>query len=756
MGVFDRMKRVKKTVLETASRSKTYKILIPNYEDRVVDEYVRTDYMGRFNTLDDLRKVGTHTVFSQSDIFDIKTDGIIDKTAPDYNDKLKIGLDEDTNVVYDTEYEAQILKEEDEIETMYFNHFVKVYPICDGSEVLDEGGMVGVTKMYCDCLELMQYGDSVPYIVSYDRKGVRGKDVYGHEGFEDLDCSVFARIMSYNPNTHLLVVNNVIWFENENTPKYVVVAYQNLSPFMRPQKLTIITPNEGVKKTVEPLIEEFKNGLCDIEMYSEDEYEFIVEDREYLSKKETWGIRKASLLKQMNTAPNRYSQFGIWGVFNKTLLADGEIYVEFKINPTENCTYSAIVGTLMEQSGNTYVVKAYKKGNTFQAALGTNNYAAHASYPTSSEYKSATITTGKSAVVAMTFAGLSLKGDINGMFADMPKFEVINNFSFGDVSAYRQMVRNCPSLIHFGNDGCKFKGKVNGASDTVFDLFKGLGNIETIDTSDLEYYIPEDTTSTIRISMKDAFKDCTSLSKLKLSFNTKNKMAVTNLDNAFENCVRLEEIDLTFFDFSQLTSAKNAFKGCKRLKRIIVNWGTNTVVTNLSGMFDGCKSLTDYGTMNLWTAANVNIRDMFKDCVSLKTLNINNFDTDSISGVFDNCGAEKISFVFKRTLGGDSANLNMPNLREIVNCGSLVSTVNCDNSANYQPFVINAPNLDRASWLRFVEKQNFRDYAAGAVYLVMNVNREIISRLVMGTDLIRYENDDFYIIPNYNVKIYEY
>ena len=150
-------------------------------------------------------------------------------------------------------------------------------------------------KLYCDNLELVMFGDIVPYIVSYDRIGEQPESG-SEEVLNDLDCSIFSRIVSYNKNTHLLTVNNPVFFENSSTPKHVVVAYQNASPFNRINSLDITSPNVydykhetydaenkiydmvdesktfALKGVVNDLLTDYENNTCTLNLYADCEY----------------------------------------------------------------------------------------------------------------------------------------------------------------------------------------------------------------------------------------------------------------------------------------------------------------------------------------------------------------------------------------------------------------------------------------------------------------------------------------------------
>lgn len=154
-------------------------------------------------------------------------------------------------------------------ETMYFNHFIKVYPI----DAVVDNQVVKTKKLYCDNLELVQFGDIVPYVVSYFRKGENEEDVEANGLYNDIDCSIFSKILSYNKRTHLITLEDYIYFSSDTEQQNLVVAYQNASPFNKIQSLTIVAP-DSVKDVVSTLLEDYKNDFkYQFSLITESEYQ---------------------------------------------------------------------------------------------------------------------------------------------------------------------------------------------------------------------------------------------------------------------------------------------------------------------------------------------------------------------------------------------------------------------------------------------------------------------------------------------------
>ena len=175
-------------------------------------------------------------------------------------------------------YAYQNAFKQEYFETMYFNHFVKIYPVVDE----ESDGLVSTLKLYCDNLELVMFGDIVPYVVTFDRIGEEAPES-SEEVLNDIDCSVFSKILSYNKRTHLITVNNPVTFRNSKLPKYAVIAYQNASPFNKISSMDVITPNvnkDGVldeeltlklKGVVSDLLTDY-TGACALHPYAQYEY----------------------------------------------------------------------------------------------------------------------------------------------------------------------------------------------------------------------------------------------------------------------------------------------------------------------------------------------------------------------------------------------------------------------------------------------------------------------------------------------------
>ncbi len=93
------------------------------------------------------------------------------------------------------------------------------------------------------------------------------------------------------------------------------------------------------------------------------------------------------------------------------------------------------------------------------------------------------------------------------------------------------------------------------------------------------------------------------------------------------------EIDLEYFDTSNVTSMSSMFSGCHKLTSLnLENFDTSNV-TDMSYMFYDCCDLTSLNLENFDTSNVTNMSYMFSDCYKLTSLNLENFDTSNVTNM---------------------------------------------------------------------------------------------------------------------------
>ena len=121
------------------------------------------------------------------------------------------------------------------------------------------------------------------------------------------------------------------------------------------------------------------------------------------------------------------------------------------------------------------------------------------------------------------------------------------------------------------------------------------------------------------------------------AFHTEN---VRTMEDMFNNCGMLTELDLSGFDTSGTTVTKGMFFYCTGLKNLDVSGFDTSQVTDMSWMFCGCESLTELDVSGFNTGRATDTGGMFFGCSSLTELDVSSFDTSHVTsmyGMFSGC-----------------------------------------------------------------------------------------------------------------------
>ena len=115
---------------------------------------------------------------------------------------------------------------------------------------------------------------------------------------------------------------------------------------------------------------------------------------------------------------------------------------------------------------------------------------------------------------------------------------------------------------------------------------------------------------------------------------------IINCTNMFRRNEYMTEINLFYFDASQVQTMWCMFFYCISLTSVNIS---NFVTSNLklmAGMFQNCISLTSIDLSNFDTSKVINMGSMFQNCRSLSSLNLSNFDTSNLGSMekmFEGC-----------------------------------------------------------------------------------------------------------------------
>ena len=139
-------------------------------------------------------------------------------------------------------------------------------------------------------------------------------------------------------------------------------------------------------------------------------------------------------------------------------------------------------------------------------------------------------------------------------------------------------------------------------------------------------------------TMKSMFRHCASLKSINVKgFDTHN---VTDMSFMFDSCVNVTTIDVSEFATYNVTNMQQMFYKCSSLTYLDVSSFNTYQVKNMSHMFHGCSSLSFLYVDNFDTRQVTTMRSMFNDCSGIGMLDVSMFATGKVkdmSYMFYNC-----------------------------------------------------------------------------------------------------------------------
>ncbi|WP_241694013.1 BspA family leucine-rich repeat surface protein [Enterococcus faecalis] len=96
-----------------------------------------------------------------------------------------------------------------------------------------------------------------------------------------------------------------------------------------------------------------------------------------------------------------------------------------------------------------------------------------------------------------------------------------------------------------------------------------------------------------------------------------------------DNWSKLDTVDLSGLDTSQLVDMSNMFNGCVASKIDLDGWNTSNV-TRMTSMFSGCNQIKKLDLGSFDTSKVTNMTAMFKNCANLINLNVSSFNTRNV------------------------------------------------------------------------------------------------------------------------------
>jgi len=185
-----------------------------------------------------------------------------------------------------------------------------------------------------------------------------------------------------------------------------------------------------------------------------------------------------------------------------------------------------------------------------------------------------------------------------------------------------------------------FTTAVRGVINNLDGTFYNCNKLEYLDLSNFEI-------RPISKYMYWTFKNCSKLQNIKfppLSYTS----VVESVNSAFMNCNSLIELDLSGFDFSNVTVFRESFRcsyGNGGVAKITFN-PTKLICNNLSNMYATFANLTNLteiiGIEKLEGASNLEMTETFINCEKLKLLHLDSMhNAKTLYRTFANCKSLK-------------------------------------------------------------------------------------------------------------------
>ena len=196
------------------------------------------------------------------------------------------------------------------------------------------------------------------------------------------------------------------------------------------------------------------------------------------------------------------------------------------------------------------------------------------------------------------------------------------------INGQKQEMINCN--YYFSQEENNVTLIFEGELNSCYRIFYLCINVISIDLSEFDFSQVTD--------MQYMFRDCINLETI--NFGNINTSSAENMRSLFYNCSNLISIDVSKFDTSSVTHMGWMFFGCTSLKSIDVSNFNTKNIENMYSLFAQCKQITSLNLTNFDTSKVTNMHTMFTSCYNLKYLDISSFDTSNVKDIqamFYNC-----------------------------------------------------------------------------------------------------------------------
>lgn len=126
----------------------------------------------------------------------------------------------------------------------------------------------------------------------------------------------------------------------------------------------------------------------------------------------------------------------------------------------------------------------------------------------------------------------------------------------------------------------------------------------------------------------------------KLDLSAWDVSNVISMENMFKSCISLTELNLSGWDTSNVENMNGLFMSCKSLRKLDLSDFNTSKVTSMYRMFQECFKLTNLNLTNFNVSNVISMKQMFCECKALVNLNLTGWDTSKVedmSHMFNRC-----------------------------------------------------------------------------------------------------------------------
>ena len=184
---------------------------------------------------------------------------------------------------------------------------------------------------------------------------------------------------------------------------------------------------------------------------------------------------------------------------------------------------------------------------------------------------------------------------------------------------------------------------VNGTSGELSGLSTSTGNVPWLPCAAniRSFKIKEGTNIGVATghTLDNMFNGCTVLTDVNLSGLNTSK--ATEMKSMFQGCTSLEELDVSTISTTSAVYLDSMFKGCTKLRSVTGFRGfSNQGMRTATSMFESCNALESLDLTGFYASAATNLNSMFKECWAMETLDIPNMSprgAEYLRNMFQNC-----------------------------------------------------------------------------------------------------------------------